>query len=161
MTLLSRRELVADTLIQGPERASAFGLLGILADKALAMGRGDEAEKLLFEQLDQLLIDAQRGVTISTETAERASEYALKLAIATSNGRWVDYIFRLYTALGRMCAGSIVDELYTVLRKVKAVNLPVLRDYLDRLHERTANLGPADRFLLSRLEGLERLAAAK
>jgi len=161
MTLLSRRELVADTLIQGPERASTFGLLGILADKALAMGRGDEAEKLLFEQLDQLLIDAQRGVTISSETAERASEYSLKLAIATSNGRWVDYIFRLYTALGRMCAGSIVDELYTVLRKVKAVNLPVLREYLDRLHERTANLGPADRFLLSRLEGLERLAAAK
>jgi hypothetical protein len=161
MTLLSRRELVADTLIQGPERASAFGLLGILADKALAMGRGDEAEKLLFEQLDQLLIDAQRGVTISSETADRASEYALKLAIATANGRWVDYIFRLHAAVGRMCAGPIVDELYTVLRKVKSVNLAVLRDYLQHLRELSKNLGPADRFQLSRLEGLERLAAAK
>lgn len=161
MTLLSRRELVADTLIQGPERASAFGLLGILADKALAMGRGDEAEKLLFEQLDQLLADAQRGVTISGETTERASEYALKLAIATANGRWVDYIFRLHAAVGRMCAGSIVDELYTVLRKVKSVNLAALRDYLQGLRELSRTLGPADRFLLSRLEGLERLAAAK
>ena len=161
MTLLSRRELVADTLIQGPERASAFGLLGILADKALAMGRGEEAEKLLFEQLDQLLVDAQRGVTVSSETAERASEYALKLAIATTNGRWVDYIFRLHSALGRMCAGSIVDELYTVLRRVKAVNLTAIRDYVQSLREQSKNLGPADRFLLSRLEGLERLAAAK
>ncbi|HEX2670507.1 MAG TPA: FHA domain-containing protein [Polyangiaceae bacterium] len=161
MTLLSRRELVADTLIQGPERASAFGLLGILADKALAMGRGEEAEKLLFEQLDQLLVDAQRGVTVSSETAERASEYALKLAAATANGRWVDYIFRLHSAVGRMCAGSIVDELYTVLRRVKAVNLGALRDYLQGLREQSKNLGPADRFLLSRLEGLERLAAAK
>jgi len=162
MTLLSRRELVADTLIQGPgERASTFGLLGILADKALAMGRGDEAEKLLFELLDQLLVDAQRGLTITTETLDRASEYALKLAIATSHGRWVDYIFRLHAALGRMCAGPIVDELYTVLRKVKAVNLAVLREYLAGLHQLSRSLGPADRFLLSRLEGLERLAAAK
>lgn len=161
MTLLSRRELVADTLIQGPERASTFGLLGILADKALAMGRGDEAEKLLFEQLDQLLVDAQRGVTVSSETAERAAEYALKLAIATANGRWVDYIFRLHSALGRMCVGHVVDELYTVLRKVKSVNLPALREYLQGLREQSKNLGPADRFLLSRLEGLERLAAAK
>jgi hypothetical protein len=162
MTLLSRRELAADTIIQGPgERVSSFGLLGILADKALAMGRGDEAEKLLFEQLDQLLVDAQRGVTVAHETLERASDYALKLALATANGRWVDYIFRLHAALGRTCAGPIVDELYTVLRKVKAVNLTVLRDYLETLQERTSSLGPADRFLLSRLEGLERLAAAR
>ena len=162
MTLLSRRELSADTLIQGPsERASTFGLLGILADKALAMGRGDEAEKLLFEQLDQLLVDAQRGVTVPTETLGRASDYSLKLAVATGNGRWVDYIFRLHAAVGRTCAGSVVDELYTVLRKVKSVNLTVLRDYLEGLRERSMSLGPADRFLLSRLEGLERLAAAK
>ncbi|HKO46957.1 MAG TPA: FHA domain-containing protein [Polyangiaceae bacterium] len=162
MTLLSRRELVADTLIQAPtERASTFGLLGILADKALAMGRADEAEKLLLEQLDQLLLDAQRGATVATMTLERASEYALKLALATSNGRWVDYIFRLHAAVGRTCAGSVVDQLYTVLRKVKAVNLTVLRDYLQGLRELSLHLGPADRFQLSRLEGLERLAAAK
>jgi len=162
MTLLSRRELAADTLIQAPtERAATFGLLGILADKALAMGRGEEAEKLLFEQLDQLLADAQRGMTVATGTVERASEYALKLALATTNGRWVDYIFRLHTAIGRTCPGPIVDELYTVLRKVKTVNLTVLRDYLHNLRELSRELGPADRFLLSRLEGLERLAAAK
>jgi hypothetical protein len=162
MTLLSRRELAADTLIQAPtERASTFGLLGILADKALAMGRPDEAEKLLFEQLGQLLVDAQRGVTVATETVERASDYALKLALASTNGRWVDYIFRLHAALGRTCASPVVDELYTVLRKVKAVNLTVLRDYLQEMRDLSGTLGPADRFLLSRLEGLERLAAAK
>lgn len=162
LTLLSRRELVADTLIQGPkERASTFGLLGILADKALAMGRGDEAEKLLSELLEQLLVDAQRGTPVGAATVERASEYALKLALATANGRWVDYIFRVHTALGRMCAGPTVDELYTVLRKVKAVNLPVLRDYIEALREQSRTFGPADRFLLSRLEGLERLAAAR
>jgi len=162
LTLLSRRELAADTLIQAPsQRGATFGLLGILADKALAMGRGEEAEKLLFEQLDQLLVDAQRGVTVPIDTLERASEYALKLGLVTTNGRWVDYIFRLHAAVGRTCAGPIVDELYTVLRKVRAVNLTVLRDYLEGLRDLSASLGPADRFLLNRLEGLERIAAAK
>jgi Inner membrane component of T3SS, cytoplasmic domain len=162
LTMMSRRELAVDTLIQAPtQRAATFGLLGILADKALAMGRGEEAEKLLFEQLDQLLVDAQRGVNVAAETIERASEYALKLGVATSNGRWVDYIFRIHAAVGRTCPGPVIDELYTVLRKVKAVNLTVLRDYLAGLKELSATLGPADRFSLSRLEGLERLAAAK
>lgn len=162
MVLMSRRELAADTLIQAPtQRAATFGLLGILADKALAMGRGEEAEKLLFEQLDQLLVDAQRGVNVSPETLERAADYALKLSQTTANGRWVDYIFRLHAACGKMCPGPVVDELYTVMRKVKAVNLTVLRDYLEGLRDLTASLGPADRFQLSRLEGLERLAAAK
>jgi hypothetical protein len=162
LVLMSRRELAADTLIQAPtQRAATFGLLGILADKALAMGRGEEAEKLLFEQLDQLLVDAQRGVNVIPETLDRAADYALKLSQATGNGRWVDYIFRLHAAVGRMCPGPVVDELYTVMRKVKAVNLTVLRDYVEGLRDLTASLGPADRFQLSRLEGLARLAAAK
>ncbi len=162
MTLLSRGELSVDTLVEAPiERASGFGLLGILADKAIAMGRGDEAEKLLFEQMDQVLVDTQRGVSPTSETVDRACEYALKLATATSNGRWVDFIFRLHTALGKICPGPIVDELYTVLRKVKTVNLSVLREDVEGLRELSGSLGPADRFLLSRIEGLERLAAAK
>jgi pSer/pThr/pTyr-binding forkhead associated (FHA) protein len=162
LVLMSRRELSADTLIQAPtQRAATFGLLGILADKALVMGRGEEAEKLLLEQLDQLLVDAQRGVNVTPETLERASDYALKLGVATGNGRWVDYIFRIHAAVGRTCPGPVVDELYTVLRKVKAVNLTVLRDYLETLRDLSGSLGPADRFLLSRLEGLERLAAAR
>lgn len=162
MTLLSRRELVADTLIQrAGEPASSFGLLGILADKALAMGRADEAEKLLGELLEQLLAEADRGSAVSKEALQRASGYALKLAMATGNGRWVDYIFRLHASLGRMCAAHVVDELYTVLRKVKSFNLPLFREYLQAQRDQTHSLGPADRFLLSRLEGLERLASAK
>ncbi len=162
MTILARREMGAETLIQVPtERAATFGLLGILADKALAMGKGEEAEKLMFEQLDQLLVDAQRGVNISLATTDRACDYALRLGSATSNGRWVDYLFRLYGALRRPCPAPVVDELYTLLRKVKAVNLTVLRDYLETLRDLSGSFGPADRFLLSRIEGLERLAAAR
>ena len=162
LVLMSRRGLSGDTLIEAPaQRAATFGLLGILADKALAMGRGEEAEKLLFEQLDQLLVDAQRGVHVPPAALERAADYALRLGVATGHGRWIDYIFKIHTAVRRPCTSAVVDELYTALRKVKSVNLTVLRDYLDELRELSGSFGPADRFLVSRLEGLERVASAR
>jgi hypothetical protein len=162
MLLLRRRELVADTLIQAPtQRVATFGLLGTLADKAFALGRVDEAERLLTEQLAHVLEDAERGLELAPETVERASDYAVKLASSTANGSWVDYIFRLYTALRRPCPGPVVDELYTVLRRVKQVNLGVLRNFIEVLRMQGGALGPAERFLLNRIEGLERLAAAK
>ncbi|HEY4156765.1 MAG TPA: FHA domain-containing protein [Polyangiaceae bacterium] len=162
LLIIVRREVAADTLIQAPtQRVETFGLLGVLADKALAMGRADEAEKLIGEQLEQAAADLERGHAVSAETIDKAVEYAMKLAAATLHGRWVDHIFRVHKVLKRPCPGPVVDELYTVLRKVKAINLNLLRDYLEVLREHASQLGPADRFLLNRIEGLERLAAAK
>ena len=43
---LARKENMGDTLIQpATQRVPTFGLLGILADKAFALGRADEAER--------------------------------------------------------------------------------------------------------------------
>src|SRR5689334_1592505 len=43
-----RGDVAAQTLVQAPTlRMAAFGLFGMLADKALALGRADEAERLL------------------------------------------------------------------------------------------------------------------
>ena len=158
---LFRRDVPADTLVQpATQRLQTFGLLGVLADKALALGRGEEAERLLGEQLNALLAEMESGRTVSNESVDRASEYSLKLASATLNGAWVDYIFRAYTAAQRPCPAVIVDELYTVLRKVPKVNLGLLRAYLAVLKEKSASLGPAERFVVNRIEGLERLASA-
>jgi hypothetical protein len=46
-----------------------------------------------------------------------------------------------------------------VVRKVTTVNLPSMRAYVELL--RSLAKGPADRFLLNRIEGLERLIALK
>lgn len=161
LVYLFRRDVPADTLIQpATQRIQPFGLLGVLADKALALGRVDEAERLLSDQLQSLLIEMEAGRPTPADALERATEYSLKLAAATSNPVWVDYIFRAYTAVARPCPALVVDELYTVLRKVQKVNLTLLRAYLGVLKDNLANLGPAERFLVSRIEGLERLAAA-
>jgi hypothetical protein len=42
------------------------------------------------------------------------------------------------------------------MRKVRQPSRTALRRYLEVLRETSAELGPAERFLVSRLEGLER-----
>lgn len=159
---LSRKENMGDTLIQpATQRVPTFGLLGILADKALALGRVEEAERLLTELLDQVLGDLEAGREVKAEMFERSTEYAMKLASATGSARWVEYIFRAFGAVRRPCPVGIVDELYTLVRRVERVNLGALRTYIEVLRETSGTLGPAERFLVSRIEGLERLVAAK
>jgi hypothetical protein len=162
MLLLQRRDAGVDTIVQQPtQRMQNFGLIATLADKALALGRGEEAEKLLGPQLQHVLQDLTGGHTASPDVLSRAAGYAAKLALATGKGMWVDYIVRLYAELRQPLPAVLVDELYTVLRKVKQVDLRGLREYVDGLRARASAFGPAERFLLSRIEGLERLAASK
>ncbi len=159
---ISRRENMGDTLIQpATQRVPTFGLLGILADKAFALGRADEAERLLTELLDQVLGDLEAGREVKAELFERSTEYAMKLASATGSARWIEYIFRAFGSVRRPCPAGIVDELYTLVRRVERVNLGALRTYIEVLRDNTGTLGPTERFLVSRIEGLERLVAAK
>lgn len=159
---LARRENMGDTLIQpATQRVPTFGLLGILADKAFALGRADEAERLLTELLEQVLGDLEAGREVKPELFDRSTEYAMKLAAATSSARWIEYIFRAFAAVRRPCPAGIVDELYSLVRRVERINLGALRTYIEVLRDSTGTLGPAERFLVSRIEGLERLVAAK
>jgi pSer/pThr/pTyr-binding forkhead associated (FHA) protein len=159
---LACKDNMGDTLIQpATQRVPTFGLLGILADKALALGKPDEAERLLTELLDQVLGDLEAGREVKTELFERSTEYAMKLASATGSARWVEYIFRAYGSVRRPCPVGIVDELYSLVRRIERLNLGTLRTYIEVLRESSGTLGPAERFLLSRIEGLERLVAAK
>lgn len=159
---LARRENMGDTLIQpATQRVPTFGLLGILADKAFALGRADEAERLLTELLDQVLGDLEAGREVQGELFDRSTEYAMKLASATGSARWIEYLFRAFGAVRRPCPVGIVDELYSLVRRVERVSLSALRTYIEVLRENSGTLGPAERFLVSRIEGLERLVAAK
>jgi hypothetical protein len=141
--------------------AHAFQLLGKVAEKALAMGRAEEAERILKTLLIEVLEKLKRGDSPEFDAAEQAARYATRLAEATGKGRWVDYVFELYGALLRPVPAPVVDELYTVVRKVKTIDLVALRAYVAALQERTASLGPAERFLVQRIEGIERLCALK
>ena len=103
---------------------------------------------------------AKTGSTVTPERADLVARYAVKLAEATGKGSWVDLAIELYTAERRILPAPVVDELYTLVRRVNA-SLTLLRAYLVVLRAQSADYGPAERFLLQRVEGLERLAAAR
>jgi pSer/pThr/pTyr-binding forkhead associated (FHA) protein len=142
-------------------RADVFNLLGGVADKALAMGRAEEAERLLASVLADIVETSRSGRRPSASLVDVAARYAAKLATSTAKGAWVDYVIELYDAEARPCPAPVIDELYSALRKVSAIDLVRLREYVAHLRERQATLGPADKFLLQRIEGLERLAALR
>lgn len=140
------------------KRIHALSLIGGLADKAFALGRAEEAERLLARPLAEQLEKAVRGEVIARDLVEAATSYSLRVAEVTSKGRWVDYVFELWTALGWLLPARVVDELYVVVRHVKHSDRASLRAYLERVKRDAASFGPAERFVLQRLESLERWA---
>lgn len=138
--------------------ADIFQLLASVVDKALALGRGDEAERLIATHLTAALSDAEAGSGLSPDIARTAAGYAVKLAGATGKASWLDYAVKLYGALELVLPLALVDEMYVLLRRVRGLDLDVLRGYTEKLRERS-DLAPAERFVLQRLSGLERLAS--
>jgi pSer/pThr/pTyr-binding forkhead associated (FHA) protein len=142
-------------------KLAAFRLLGGVAEKALAMGRVDEAERLLAGPLSEIVDASRSGKAIAPSFVDMAARIAAKIATATTKGAWADYVVELYTAQARPCPAAVVDELNAAFRKVNSIDLARLRSYLGVLRERQATFGPTERFLLQRIEGLERLAALR
>lgn len=140
-------------------RADAFQLLGSVVDKALALGRGEEAEHLIGSHLVAALADASTGRAVAPDIARSAARYSLKLAAATNKSTWLDFSIRLYFTLAQPMPLPIVDELYTLVGRVRGLDRGLLRSYLDSLRLVSESLSPTERFVLQRLEGLERMAA--
>jgi hypothetical protein len=156
LVLVKHRAARADTLVQAPttQKLKAFGVLGTLADKALALGHGDEAERIIGRQLEALAEEAGDHVGLDEDMFEKATGYALKLAGLTTRGRWVDYLFRLHAAEKRLMAAALVDELYDLARKVNGASSGAMKDYLQVIKNSQTALGPSERFLVGRIEGL-------
>ncbi len=139
----------------------SFRLLAGVADKALAMGRAEEAERILQTLLLDIQSRARDGKLNDMQVAENAARYAARLAGATAKNGWVDYVFHLYTYLRKPLPAPVIDEMYTVVRKVRGVELTTFRAYLAELQPMTNGFGPSERFLMQRIEGLERLLVLK
>jgi len=156
-----------DTMIRsGPlkgapdKRVNELTLVGAVAEKALAMGRAEDAQRLLERPLLDLLKRVKSGgVGIDDKVVQRAAHLAVKLAMALNKGDWVDFTFELYTVRHEILPQAIVDELYTVLRRVRCDGSKLL-DYIEVIQESSV-LGANERFQISRIEGLEPLVGLK
>jgi len=142
-------------------RADQFKLLSGVAEKALAMGKAGEAERLLASALADVIEATRASRPLPPTLVDQAAKFSAKLATATGKGGWADYVIELYQAQKRPCPAHVIDEIYNAMRKVTAVDLNRLRSYLAMLRQNLPRYGPAERFLFQRLEGLERLAALR
>jgi pSer/pThr/pTyr-binding forkhead associated (FHA) protein len=143
------------------KRMAGLRVLGSIAEKALAMGRAEEAERVLAAPLADVLDATRKTRATPPAIAEQATRFAAKLATATGKGAWVDYAVEIYTALQRPAPAAVVDELYAACRKVTNVDIAKVKAYVEVLRELLPTLGPADRFLFQRIEGLERLVTLR
>ena len=141
-------------------RAGTIELLGGVVEKALGLGKIDEAEHLLSSHLSALISEAESGVLVTGDAAAPAARTAVRLAAATSKPHWMNQALRLYTALGQPMPLPIVDELFSLLRRVRGIDRALLRKYVSALRSRAERFNAAERFALQRIEGLERIAGA-
>ena len=141
-----------------PQLGATLGS-NLLADKAISLGRFDEAERLLSGRLLSLLAHAPH-LSDGKDTLRIASGYAVKLAEGLHKPSWLDYPFELYAGAKLLMSADTIEDLYRAASRVRYSNPHALRRYLSGLREHQDAWGANERFLLQRLEGLERRFAS-
>jgi pSer/pThr/pTyr-binding forkhead associated (FHA) protein len=136
-------------------KGNILQMLGSVADKAFVLGRGEEAERIVKRPMESLLERALRGGAVDLAEAETAALLGVRLARTTARGAWIDYVFKLYAALNKPPPSTVIDELYATIRYAPKVDITGFRSYIDLMHRNQDGFGPADRFLVRRLEGLD------
>ncbi len=131
--------------------------LGALADKALALGNAQEAERILRHYLEQLLLRMEAGERPDELVVGQAVGYACSLACATKKGRWFGYVFEVCSVLGIDVPAEVIDKLYGTATRLQRPDSRALADYIAACKGRRESMTPGQRFQLSRAEGLLRL----
>ncbi len=138
---------------------SGFLLVSSIADKALSLNRINEAERILAKHLDIMLARAMAGA--SPTHVEEASLFALRLARHGDGGRWVEWVFLIFTALNKVMPSSVIEELQDVVRITKYRDVRPPERYVERLEERAASLSAPERFRYKRMKSLERVIRSR
>ena len=147
--------------------ARALDVIAGIASKSIAMGRFEEAERILLPHLDTLLERALEHRPLSESEKDDsdalfmgATTYALQLAQGLRSAKWIDWVFRIHTALGRLMEAETIESLHNLVRTNKYSKPGYLRAYLHVIKNRAADYGASERFLVQRLEGLEQVVSA-
>jgi hypothetical protein len=147
--------------------ARALDVIAGIASKAIAMGRFEEAERILLPHLDNILERALAHRPLSDSEKDDddvlfagATGYALQLAQGLKATKWIDWVFRIHTATGRLMEAETIETLHNLVRNNNYSRPQFLRAYLRVVQDRAGDYGASERFLLRRLEGLEQVVTA-
>jgi hypothetical protein len=120
----------------GSAEHDGFALVGAMAERALANRRISDAVDILRYRLTKVLEEAKRGQAITPRTREACIDYACKLASATCDGRWVEYVLELLTCHSVPCPERLAGPLQVAAQAVTGFD----RELLDRYARCLRNL---------------------
>ncbi len=138
----------------------AESVLDRIADKALALGRYEEAERMLGRRLKDMLSEVRTGKKITEAQLFAATSYALKLADGTRKAEWLDWVFQVHDGCARLLDADAIGRLHDLVRRIRYPGSKALRSYLAHMRSIADGFTPSQRFLLQRLEGIERVVGA-
>lgn len=127
-----------------------------LAEKAIALGKIDEADRFLRSPLESLLEEA-RTKEIGEEDFEFGVESALKLIDGSKWEGWIAWLFEFHSTQGRVMNSERVDLLQQKASERGYSNARPLEAYLKRLTELGRSYTASERFAVNRLESFLRM----
>ena len=124
-------------------------------DEALEAGRTEEAARLASERLQAVLV----GVTTGSSDARALgapTRYAVRLAAATRDAMWVDWVFEAHHVAGAVIPVAVIDQMFVIARVSRYSASQSATEYLDGLNRRVASLSSMERIAHIRVQGLLR-----
>ncbi|MFK7997989.1 MAG: FHA domain-containing protein [Polyangiales bacterium] len=137
---------------------SSFHLLKAIADKALAMGRFDEAERILGPSLTRVKADAQRTAEMHEKTRLEGTDFAVRLMDGPKATEWMTWVLELHMELDLVLEKNTIAALHVAARRMRSAPNRLLETYLRKLSK--VERSPAERFRIKQLEGLLRVMQA-
>ena len=139
----------------GPtERADALDVLGRLADRMLAQGLPQDAERVMADHLRQVLQGARMGLPIPVGSCAQAARYALLFAASLHNGNWIDYAVELHLRAQLPMTQETIELLKQAAASAKNVDHALYGFYVEWLREAVPRLPPEAGTVLAKLERL-------
>lgn len=138
------------------ELPSKLAIIRPLAEKAIALGNIDEADRLLKGALETLLAEAKER-ELSEENFEFAVDSAMKLVDGKRWQEWIAWLFELHASQKRVMKAERVDTLQEKASGRGYSNSRPLEAYLKALAESGRSYSPSERFVVNRLESFLRM----
>ncbi len=138
-----------------PGPTTTLATLSAVAEKYFRLGQGREAERILRPLLDGLLRYCRAHQAPLVSDVRLAVDQALGIAESNHAAEWIEYVFDLYSALGQPADQDVVERLYRLIPETSGIRMARFRAYMETLDRLQYQFGPAQRFLIRRIEGLQ------
>lgn len=135
-------------------RAAAMEVIGNVARGFAREGRAEEAARVLIPHLKRILRGASSGLEVPEPLNERASQYAMDVAVWTANAAWLDYVVELHVATRRVMSHSAILAVQRAERWLGAIDRVLLQYYIESCAPRAASLSDDEQLRLRLLERL-------